>query len=153
MLFLLFQLGRDRYVLEASRIVEILPLLELKAIPHAPPGVAGIFNYHGQPVPAVDLTHFTLGQPARHCLSTRIVLVHYLDHGKERLLGLIAEQATRLIRKEPRDFVPSGVKMDAAPYLGPVAMDPQGAIQWVREQRVLPEPVRDLLFREILEPA
>jgi len=151
MLFLLFQLGQERYVLEASRIVEILPLLDLKTIPHAPPGVAGIFNYRGQPVPAVDLTQFTLGQPARQHLSTRIVLVHYPDHGRQRLLGLIAEQATQLIRKEPKDFVPCGVKMAAAPYLGPVAMDPRGVIQWVREQRVLPESVRDLLFRENVE--
>ena len=29
-MFLLFQLGNDRYVLEASRVVEVLPLLELK---------------------------------------------------------------------------------------------------------------------------
>ena len=153
MLFLLFQLGQDRYVLEASRIVEILPLLDLKTIPHAPPGVAGIFNYHGQPVPAIDLTQFTLGQPARHRFSTRIVLVQYPDNGKQRLLGLIAENATQFIRKEPHDFVPSGVKMDAAPYLGPVAVDSRGVIQWVREQRVLPDPVRDLLFRENVEQA
>jgi chemotaxis-related protein WspB len=148
MLFLLFQLGSDRYVLEASRIVEILPLLELRAIPQAPPGVAGIFNYRGQPVPAVDLTQFLLGQPARPHLSTRLVVVQYSDDGKQRLLGLIAEQATRIIRREPDDFIASGVKVDAAPYLGPVAMDPQGVIQWVREQQVLPEPVRELLFRQ-----
>jgi chemotaxis-related protein WspB len=79
------------------------------------------------------------------------VVVQYSDNGKQRLLGLIAEQATQLIRKEPDDFVAPGVKVDAAPYLGPVAMDPRGVIQWVREQRVLPEPVRELLFRESSE--
>ena len=153
MLFLQFQLGQDRYVLEASHIVEILPLVDLKTIPHAPLGVAGILNYRGQPVPAVDLTQFTLGQPARPRLSTRIVLVQYPDNGRQRLLGLIAEQATQLIRKEPQEFVPSGVKLATTPYLGPVAMDPQGVIQWVREQCVLPEPVRNLLFCENVEPA
>ena len=30
MLFLLFQLGRDRYALEASRVVEVVPLLVLQ---------------------------------------------------------------------------------------------------------------------------
>ena len=40
MLFLLFQLGNDRYVLEASRVVEVVPLLALKQLPQAPEGVA-----------------------------------------------------------------------------------------------------------------
>jgi chemotaxis-related protein WspB len=147
MLFLLFQLGHDRYVLEARRVVEVLPLLALKQIPQAPRGVAGIFSYRGQPVPAVDLNELTLGQAARQSLSTRIILVNFPDDaGKSRLLGLIAEQATEIVRKRPEDFVDSGVKMSAAPYLGPVAMDNQGVIQWVREQRLLPQTVRDLLF-------
>lgn len=154
MLFLLFQLGHDRYVLEARRVVEVVPLLALKQIPQAPRGVAGIFNYRGQPVPAVDLSELTLGQPARQSLSTRIILVDYPDEaGKSRLLGLVAEQVTEIIRKEPADFVDSGVKMSAAPYLGPVAMDNHGVIQWVREQRLLPQPVRDLLFSETAEAA
>ena len=49
MLFLLFQLGKDRYALEASRVVEVVPLLALKQLPQAPKGVAGIFNYRGPP--------------------------------------------------------------------------------------------------------
>ncbi len=36
MLFLLFQLGKDRYVLEAARVIEVLPLMDLKQIPEAP---------------------------------------------------------------------------------------------------------------------
>ena len=79
MLFLLFHLGKDRYVLEAGRVVKVLPMVDLKKIPEAPRGVAGIFNYHGQPVPAVDLSELTLGQPAGERLSTRIILIHYPD--------------------------------------------------------------------------
>ena len=64
MLFLQFQIGSDRYALEASRVVEVIPLLGLKKIPHAPRGVAGMFNYRGEVVPALDLTALTSGQPA-----------------------------------------------------------------------------------------
>ena len=149
MLFLLFHLGKDRYALDASRVVEVVPLLALKRIPQAPRGVAGIFNYRGQPVPVVDLGELMLGQPASPRLSTRIILVHYPDDGgKQRLLGLIAEQATEIIRKEPKDFMATGVQMRAAPYLGPVAMDDKGVIQLVHEQRLLSGPVRDLLFSQ-----
>jgi chemotaxis-related protein WspB len=149
MLFLMFQLGKDRYVLDASHVVEVLPLLELKRIPQAPRGVAGLFNYRGQPVPAVDLSQLALDQPARERLSTRIIVVNYPNGtGKNLLLGLIAEHATEIIRRERKDFVDSGVKVGTAPYLGPVLMDGTGAIQWIQEQRLLPENVRDVLFSE-----
>jgi chemotaxis-related protein WspB len=149
MLFLLFQLGKERYALQASRVVEVVPLLELKQLPQAPKGVAGIFNYRGRPVPAVDLCALTLGQPASERLSTRIIIVNYPDdRGIQHLLGLIAEHATEMLRKDVNDFQDSGVKLSAAPYLGPIIMDDQSPIQWIYEQRLLPEPVRNLLFSE-----
>lgn len=149
MLFLLFQLGKERYALQASRVVEVVPLLELKQLPQAPKGVAGIFNYHGRPVPAVDLCALTLGQPASERFSTRIIIVNYPDdRGISHLLGLIAEHATEMLRKEPNEFMDSGVKFSDAPYLGPILMDSQNPVQWIYEQRLLPERVRDLLFSE-----
>lgn len=152
MLFLMFQLGKDRYVLEAGKVVEVLPLLALKKMPQSPKGVAGMFNYRGQPVPAVDLSELTLGQPASPRLSTRIVLVNYQDEARQpRLIGLIAERATEIVRKEPKDFTDSGMKLGAAPYLGPVATDNSGVIQWIDEQKLLPPPVRDLLFGQAVE--
>jgi chemotaxis-related protein WspB len=152
MMFLLFHLGKDRYVLEARHVIEVLPLLELKQIPEAPRGVAGIFNYRGRPVPAIDLSELALGQPAGQRLSTRIIMIHYPDEfGKLHPLGLIAEQATEIIRRETKDFAEPGLKFGDAPYLGPVLTDNQGVIQWVREQRLLADNVRDLLFCETVE--
>lgn len=149
MLFVLFQLGKDRYALEASRVVEVVPLLALKQLPQAPLGVAGIFNYRGRPVPAVDLCALTQGRPAGERLSTRIIVVNYPDaSGACHLLGLIAERATETLRKDPQDFLDSGVKLDEAPYLGPILMEDNRPIQWIYEQRLLPEPVRNLLFSQ-----
>ena len=149
MLFLLFQLGKVRYALEASRVVEIVPLLEMKRLPQAPKGVAGIFNYRGRPVPAVDLSALTLGQPASERYSTRIIIVNYADgSGASHLLGLVAERATEMLRKDVKDFVDSGVRLGQAPYLGPILMDDQSPIQWIYEQRLLPEPVRNVLFAQ-----
>jgi chemotaxis-related protein WspB len=152
MTFLLFQLGKDRYVLEASRVTEVLPLVELKEIPEALPGVAGMFNYHGQPVPVVDLSELTTGQPARERLSTRIIIINYPDEsGREHPLGLIAEHATDVIRRETADFVEPGIRLGGGAYLGPVLTDKEGVIQWVHAQRLLPAPVRDRLFGETKE--
>jgi chemotaxis-related protein WspB len=147
MLFLLFQLGEDRYALDTGRVVEVLPLVAITPIPKAPAGVAGLFNYHGAPVPAIDLSQLTMGVPARGRLNTRIVLVHYPDgRGKTHLLGLIAEKVTETVRREPADFVASGVTTDRAPYLGPVATDARGVLQWIDVEWLLPASVRDVLF-------
>jgi chemotaxis-related protein WspB len=150
MLFLLFQLGKERYALPASRVVEVVPLLEMKQLLQAPRGVAGIFNYHGRPVPAVDLCALTLGQPASERFSTRIIIVNYPDDcGTNHLLGLIAEHVTDMLRKDVNEFLDSGIRLNEAPYLGPILMDNMSPVQWIYEQRLLPEPVRNLLFSAV----
>ena len=117
MLFLQFQLGKDRYALDSSQVVEVLPLLGIKQIPQAPAGVAGAFNYRGKPVPVIDLSELALGRPARLHMSTRIIIVRYPDgNGTQHLLGLIAEKATETVRRDPADFADSGVVNDGAPY-------------------------------------
>ena len=40
MLFLMFQLGQDRYVLDTGQVEAVLPLLATKQLPGAPAGVA-----------------------------------------------------------------------------------------------------------------
>ncbi len=149
MVFLLFHLGQDRYVLDATRVVEVLPLVNLQKIAGAPRGVAGIFNYRGQPVPAIDLSELTLGRPANERLNTRLIVVHYPDEsGRDHLLGLIAERVAQTIRREKKDLVESGLKLGAAPHLGPVLLDDRGVIQLIREQHLLPGHVRDAILSE-----
>jgi chemotaxis-related protein WspB len=148
-LFLVFELARDRYVLDISQVAEVLPFVDIKRIPQAPTAVAGILNYRGSPVPVIDMSQLMLGRRAECRLSTRIVLVHYPDaDGQKRLLGLIAERATQTVRREETDFVLSGVTNEGTPYLGPVATDAGGLLQWLDTRTLLPASVRDMLFRQ-----
>lgn len=152
MLFLLCELGQDRYALDVRQVAEVLPLVAIKQIPQAPHAVAGVVNYRGAPVPVIDLSELTLGQPAVRRLSTRIVLIHYPDaDGVSHLLGLIAERATQTIRRAPAEFVASGLTSDGAPYLGPVSADSRGLLQWIDVRALLPSSVRDALFQPLKE--
>jgi chemotaxis-related protein WspB len=151
MLFILFQMGRDRYALPASDIIEVLPLMNLKRVPRAPIGVAGVLNYRGAPVPVIDLNELTLAQPAARRLSTRIILVKYpVEAQHPHALGLIAEHATNMIQRSIEDFIKTGIDSDDASYLGRVANDAGGLIQWVEVERLLTPEIRDLLFRELV---
>ena len=147
MLFVLFHLGKERYALEASRVVEVVPLLALKRFPQSPRGMAGMFIYRGRPVPALDLCELTMDRPAVEHLSTRIIIINHSDiPGQEQLVGLIAERATEAIRRERKDFVDAGVQLSAAPFLGPVLTDDKGVIQLISTQKLLQSNLRELLF-------
>jgi chemotaxis-related protein WspB len=151
MLFLLFQLGKERYALPANKVIEVVPLLNIKPLPQAPKGVAGIFNYRGRPVPALDLSEITVGRPAEERLSTRIVVLNCdSPNGGSHLVGLIAEHATGMLRKDLHDFKPSGIQLASAPFLGLVLMDSHGVIQLIREEYLVPESVRQMLLPETL---
>ena len=64
-------------------------------------------------------------------------------------MGLVAENATEMMRRDAKDFVDAGLKIGAAPYLGPIVMDTQGRpIQWLREEHLLSAPMERLIFRE-----
>src|ERR1700719_1999815 len=147
MLFLKFRIGSESYVLDTAQIAEVLPLLEITRVPHAPAGVAGLINYRGGCVPVIHLSEVMLGEPARPHISTRLILVHYGEH----LLGLIAEQATEMMRREAGSFADSGLASDAAPYLGPVTQDGGRLVRRIDVQKLLPPDISSVLFRQVEE--
>jgi chemotaxis-related protein WspB len=148
MLFLVFELDGDRYALETRQLIEVLPLVNLKPLAKAPPGIAGMFDYHGQPVPAVDLSEVILGRAAQRRLNTRMVIVNYPGaDDASHTLGLIAEKATATARMDAAQFSETGVSHGDAPYLGPVARDARGLIQWLTVPQLLPPAVRNVLFK------
>jgi len=147
-LLLVFHLDRDRYAIDAAQVVSVLPLVRIKTIPQAPAAVAGLFDYRGELVPVIDLCQLALGRAARQLLSTRIIVVDYPgDDGRMRKLGLIAEQVLETLRRDAHQFEASGIDSPDASYLGPVVSDARGPIQLVGVAELLPESVRELLFK------
>ncbi|WDD92957.1 chemotaxis protein CheW [Burkholderia sp. FERM BP-3421] len=155
MLFLLFELNGDRYALDAGEIAEVLPLAATKAIPGAPDWVSGILMHRGVPVPVIDVARLALGRPAQALRSTRLVLVRHRGSGEPgdaRLLGLIVERATQTARIERDAFHDPGIATPHARWLGPVASDADGVVQWVAVRHLLDGPARALLFDEPAAP-
>jgi chemotaxis-related protein WspB len=149
MLFLVFQIGNDRYALETSRVVEVVPLVEIQRLPNPPKGVAGLINYRGRSVPAADLSELTLKRPSAELLSTRIIIIRYPDaSGANHLLGLIAEHATELLRADPEKFLSSSENLHRAPFLGPVFSDARGSIHLLHETALLPPSVQESLYKQ-----
>jgi chemotaxis-related protein WspB len=145
MKLLVFHIGDDRYGLRLAVVRRVLPLMELKGLPLAPPAVAGLMNLHGASVPVIDLSGISGLPPARAHFDTRIVLVDYLaPDGAVHALGLLAERVTGMQDIDAAALGAAGVQ--AAPFLGEVAGDAQGMVQLVELDQLLPEPLRALLF-------
>lgn len=150
MLFVLFQTGAERYAVEAGRVEELLPRPgSLRPLAKAPPEIAGITDHRGSILPVVDLCQVLLGRPSAPHAATRMLVVKC---GEIRL-GLVAERACETLRREPSDFQPTGVSSPEAPYLGPMARDGRGLVQWVEPERLLPPAVRRALSIELAEGA
>lgn len=144
MLLLQFQAGTDRYGLDIEQIIEVSSLVSLRAIPHAPPEVAGTFNYRGTLTPVVDLTALLTPVPSRLRMSTRIILVNYVgDDGRSHILGLLAEAVTEMVQCKKEDLQQPVVSVSGSAYLGDMIYDEQGSIQVLDMERLL---TRDLLF-------
>ena len=153
MMFILFSIGNDRYALDTSHIVEVVPRIELWQIPKAPLYVAGLFRYRGRLVPVLDLCQLMQSQPCPVRLSTRILLVHYPgEDGLSQILGLMVERVTDTLTSHDVSFAPAGIAADDAPYLGEVATDEHGMIHRLHVEFLLPAPMRAALLSQPGEP-
>jgi chemotaxis-related protein WspB len=138
MLFLLFSIGEKRFALEARAIVEILPLVDVRSFVRNVAGVAGVIEYRNRFIPVVDLSEAAIGRAAARLLSTRIVIArHAGDGGGERLIGLIAEGATELVRIEPSAFEQTEI-ISNDPYVGAMANGQHGVVQRVHVGQLVP---------------
>ena len=144
---LIFYIGNDRYALDTSHVVEVIPMVLVREVPQAPKYVAGVFNYRGTIVPTIDLCQLIKGSPSRSSLSTRIVMVNYRHaDGSTSLLGLMAERVTDTLNQKDNELVESGFQPEEARYLGKMIVDDRGMIQHIQLDRLLPDSQRAYLL-------
>lgn len=147
MQFLIFHLDKDRYGLSTKRLIRVLPLLELKAMPGTPDYVAGLMNYQGEAVPVIDLCRLAYGSSCKPYFDTRILLVEHADkNGQCRMLGIVAERVAGISSIDENGFSRPGVAQNEAPYLGSVTTENNGILQLVDIDHLLPESVQAILF-------
>ena len=149
MLILIFQLGADRYAMDCQSVVEIVPQVSLKEVPHAPKYVAGLFNYRGTIVPVIDLRELIQRIPCQPHLSSRIVLVDYsritgATNGPREILGLIAERVSE-VREKPKSST-RPIVVDDANFMGEIVLFDGDMIQLVEPGKLLTESLRRMLF-------
>ncbi|MFW8601655.1 chemotaxis protein CheW [Desulfobacterota bacterium M19] len=101
MLLVLFNIGVERFAISSHIVVEILPFLRLQEASPRCEEISGLINYRGRPLPVLDLRVHLADSPCRQSLSSRIIVINYLDERasgrRERRLGLLAEKVTETV--------------------------------------------------------
>jgi len=146
MLLLLFETSDGRYALDSEHIVEIIPLLKTKRIPAAPAFVKGMINYHGAPVPVFDFSAIESGEESKVYYSTRIILVNYPLDDEMKLVGIIAERATDVIKCNDSDIRSSGILLDKGGLAGSDESAHEELVQLFDVKRMIPEDVLRELY-------
>jgi chemotaxis-related protein WspB len=98
-------------------------------------------------VPVIDMCRLLANRAAKSVMSTRVVVVEFpCADGKIRGLGLVAESILEIRSVESASFEEPVIRIEGAPYLGPILKDGSKLIQVIELPRLLPESLQETLF-------
>lgn len=97
---LVFSLAGERYAVETSFVLEVMPLRDLTPVPSTPPTIRGVVNHRGRILPVIDFRRL-LALPGQEGGESRWVVVveaerMMLGIGTAAVLGTIQIQASDL---------------------------------------------------------
>lgn len=140
MLVLTFRVAEAPFAVAVGRVIEVVPRVALRALPHAPAYLAGLLHYRGRAVPVVDLGRRIGETGCVGRLNTRIILVEVggRDTGRPAsLMGLIAERVDDVRAVDEADAAMSASGFDGSSFLGAVYQVDDGLIQMIEPDRLL----------------
>ncbi len=147
MMLLLITIGKERYGIDASHVVKVIPPVAAKSVPATPDYICGLLNFHGDPITVVDINYLYTQKPASICLGSRIIIVD-LAHSQEvktkdpALLGILAERVTEAIHVDESELTDSAINMDDKSFLKKVVMHGKEIIQLINLDKLIPEKWR-----------
>ena len=147
MQLLTFTVAGQTYAIESRRVIEVLPLVPARPIPHMPEFIRGIFTYRGRLVPLVDLAMRLAVGRIQERLSTRVIVVEYAAAAREtQQLGLVAENVISVCSAEEADASLPSLEFADAPFLGRILRIGGRTIQLLEVEKLLPGDVSTGLF-------
>jgi chemotaxis-related protein WspB len=135
MRLLTFTVGAESYGVPSRLVVEVLPLVPARPVPHSAPYLRGVFGYRGSLVPLVDLGLLFLGRPLRERLSTRVIVIEPAPAAPR--LGIVAENVVSFATVDDTAAAPAWREAHA-PYLGRVLRIDGRTVQLIEPGHLLP---------------
>ena len=147
MLAVLFSVASGVYALSCSQVIEVLPIMELRAPAQAFAWHAGEFAYRGALVPVVDACQLIGGYTCSRRLSSRVALVHCTAEGLGQVIvGVLAERMTAVRHLDGTRLTSN--KPAQLPYLGGIVKEGMELVQALDVEGLL-----RFTLRALVEPA
>lgn len=160
MQLLTFEVAGENYAVESAKVVEVLPLVPTRPIPHMPDYLLGVFTYRGRFLPLVDLGRLIAGEPPAARLSTRVIVVEVRPGGHDPeeeteeagpqpvRFGFVAENVVT-IHSIAEDAPAAATKpLATEPYLGRLIRLDGRTLQMLLPEHLLPAKLVAGLFPE-----
>lgn len=92
-MYLTFGLANEEYGVEILKVREIIGMMEITAVPKAPPHVHGVVNLRGKVVPVIDLrTRFSM--PSAEPTDETCIIVVVVG---QREIGVIVDRVSEVL--------------------------------------------------------
>ncbi|NLU42584.1 MAG: chemotaxis protein CheW [Firmicutes bacterium] len=107
--YVIFELAGENYAVDVTPVVNVLRMVEITEVPHAPSFVEGIVNFRGNVMPVIDLRKRLDLPVSEHTKQTRIMAVS-LD---KAMVGMIVDAVSE-VAEIPPDIIepPSPILLD-----------------------------------------
>ncbi len=152
MLCLSFNIDEDIFGISVNNIVEIIPMVHIKSIPHSPACLVGLINYRGDIIPLFDISTIIKQRLSNHLFSTRIIVVKNLNQEtKLNYIALLAEQVTETIEYTKDKLKDPQLNIKQADYLGGLLIVENKSIQMIEINKLINSEIMLFIKKELEE--
>jgi len=88
------RLANEEYAVDIHTVQEIIRMLEITRVPHAPEFVEGVINLRGMVIPVMDLRHRFGLPPRENTETTRIIITTWQD----TMVGFVVDGVSEVLR-------------------------------------------------------
>jgi chemotaxis-related protein WspB len=138
------------YAVRTHHVLEVVPVVRVRRVSHAPRWVKGLMDYRGRLLPLLDLAVLLGGDEADSRMSSRILVFRSAidSESDERGLALLVEHFMGVHRFEEAGSHSEhpGLEIQDGRYLGPVVQSEWGPVQLIEPGRILDEEQAKVLF-------
>jgi purine-binding chemotaxis protein CheW len=103
--YLTFRVASDTYVVPFNRVLEIMGIQKIRALPNGPVFLKGVFNLRGKILPVVDL-RVKFGLDEREYWRRTCILITQIENetaGKVTM-GIVIDSVAHVLHLKARDF-------------------------------------------------
>lgn len=119
--YLTFELEKELFAVDVSKVREVLDFSKITKIPHTPEYMKGVINLRGSVVPVIDL-RLKFGMNETETTIDTCIIVLEIDMDDETIIiGALADSVQEVFELEPSQIEPAprlGTKFNADFLLG-----------------------------------